>query len=124
MAKAQIIRGSTQSVPIDISSIFPDPINGRNLAGGKAYLTVKPESAVNTDTVDDNAAVIKIDLTFVTHPASNIISFPLAPADTNTVAIGTYAWGAQTKESNGTITEFQFDPKTVDVIADVTRRTN
>lgn len=126
--KAQIIRGSTQTVPIDISEIFPSPSTGRNLVGGKAYLTVKPTTSVASDDTSDTAAIIKIDLpsagTFSVHPSTNILSFPLAPADTVNLTPGIYSWGAQTKEADGTITEIQFDPSTVELVADVSRRTN
>lgn len=124
MAKATLMRGSNQSVAFDVSEVFTDPENGRNLDGGTAYLTVKPASAVNTDDVNDTAAVIKKDVEIVTHPENGIITFNLVPEDTVNVTPGKYVWGAQTKEADGTITEFIFNPEDVTLIGDITRRTN
>jgi hypothetical protein len=122
MAKAQIMRGSTQSIPLDVSDVFTDPTT-RNLDGGTAFFTVKPVDQVDTDDTSDSAAVITKDVSITTHPTDGIVTFDLAPSDTESVTPGTYAWGAQTKESDGTITEFVFNPSKVTVVGDINRRT-
>lgn len=124
MANAKLIRGSDQTVSFDVSEFFTDPDTDRNLNNGMAFLTIKPADSVAGDDTSDSAAVLKKDLTVATHPSDGIVSFELNPADTVSITPGEYAWGAQTKESNGEITEFLFDPEIVEIVADITRRTS
>ncbi len=105
----EIIRGDTTS--IDFTS------NGIDLTGSTVFFTAK--TAIDND-VDDSTAAIAVEVTDHTDPTAGVTVIPLSSTDTN-IEPGEYFYDIQIKNGD-TVTSIE--PRKLEIIADVTRRTS
>lgn len=115
----EIIRGDSASIGFTLT----DAGTAVDLTDATVFFTAKPAL---TNDVSDNTAVISVEVTDHVDSDGNpsategVTTIPLTPTDTN-VTPGEYFYDVQIKYSDGTIVSIE--PRKMEILADVTRRT-